>query len=294
LICYDSASVIQPFSIDGRDSDMIWDVRPGTRKRGWVLFDPAAVQALTRPGAFDASGAERAAEAGDMLHATVTTKGYRRVKICVDEEPAEDCTAHAVRPLKDAIIKIPSGRLFCLGVEYMPAPDGTDLQPKYYEPEMSYRGGSKDIRPGNYALSGFDIDWDSDERDQRVAQALGAEDSANHRTFKRRGMMLAIGTWMGLPAMAGLFVATMYLAQYGWPAILPQIVGVFCTMAVIAGTVWAGRRLNTPVASRLRMRMDEAQATCPDTVLVLKRLPDDATDAEYGPSRMGVVAGDKI
>jgi len=130
---------------------MRFELTSGTDAALHVLFDPAAVTPMRDGEAMlDGDAVERLEGAGAILTVDEGGDGEARLTLVVDEAYDDDGPAGRHDAFKRPLLRVPSGRLYFTGVEYVfwdghPQPMLKSLEPHARVP------------PGDYAAEGFRV-----------------------------------------------------------------------------------------------------------------------------------------
>ena len=256
----------------------------------YVLFDPAAVPALL-PG-----GAGQYKELGDWVTATYAEAtrgniwvyddnidGDPRVRVYVDEQPETRLARIAQSHLHDSLLRVPSGRIFCMGGEYVANVKQPHATPATYQPRQPYLGSEASIPPGTYRLSAFELDWERGDVENKIRQQMGEENAV---IFDRDGDRIGLGCLA--TAGGGVLAVVMGFTAYNsgswqnfWVTLRVLV------MLLVPIWWWIARRGQSEEVKRAFERHDIALADWPGIVIVLERLEEDNLPDQFAAARMG-------
>jgi len=109
---------------------MRFDLESGTRRGIHVIFDPAAAIDLIRmdPAGKDGGETTEAGERGDVLAYSYGGDGDMMFRLFVDQDPDREITGRKAGDVQRGILRVPSGRLFCAGMEFLRA-EAREVEP---------------------------------------------------------------------------------------------------------------------------------------------------------------------
>ncbi|MBM4035775.1 MAG: hypothetical protein FJ291_28890 [Planctomycetes bacterium] len=238
------------------------DLAAGTDVARYAIFDPSAMLRVINDPKLDHIDEDVIAtdmEKGNVLLYSWGSDGGTRFRMCLDEDPEQEVTELAIGRKDRMLLRVPTGTLFAVGLEYLCRPGEPPIAPDQFAKAVGDMGQGAAIPPGNYAVDGFQL--------QREAPTVFLAGTATCL-----GMFLTIvGTAI---VVVGSFVAPLFGGDWRdvwlyWPGAL------ILYWAIVATALAIGN--NSPSARRRRQRVREREERFPfDAVLVLRRLPDDA------------------
>ena len=225
-----------------------------------ALYDPEALPA----GLEELWGddAEKAIAEGRLLEHLPGGDGEVCFEVFVDEEPVADVRVTCSTRVKSALLRVPSGELWFTGAEY---------RIRSGSPKDRDNGTSVRVPPGNYEVEVLEPPIDTEETEVEKA----VEDGAGRRARTAEG---CVGTIIGL----GVFMSVMAIPALIGFGIAAGSFKAFlrALLWVLAGAVvfWA---IMIPIYRMQRFEgvrgiRKAAQETQPTTMVILRRLPDDA------------------
>jgi len=251
---------------------MRFDLESGTDAGIHLIFDPAAAIDLIRmdPAAKDGGETTEAGERGDVLAYSYGGDGDMHFRIFVDEDPDPEIEGRKTGDVQRGFLRIPSGRLFCAGMEFLRAEAGEAAEPEDYRGSEP-ASGPVEVPPGIYEVEFFDLDWDGDDAH-----------SAREATKKSVGSVGAkaegvLGTLTGCAVFGVIPLATIFLfilsfedRQIFWETVKyvgPAIVGLL----VLCFALW-----QSPLFKKADRARTQAYREFPGACVVLRRCADDA------------------
>ncbi len=241
---------------------MRFDLLSGTDVAVHALFDPAAMlHVINDPKLrhIDEDVIARDVEQGSVLLYSWGEDGLTRFRIYLDEEPEQDVFALAGGRNEHMLLRVPTGTLFAVGLEYLCRPGEPPIAPDEFARAVGEMGQGAAIPPGNYAADGFQLklEW------RKVGLA---------------GKAACLGCLLTAIGAAVVILAPLVGITLGrdWRSVWPcwgVILALYWIPVLLALAI--GEML--PSARQLRRRLREREERFPfDAVLVLRRLPDDA------------------
>src|SRR5882724_300513 len=119
---------------------MILHLRASTTAAGYAIFDPAAIPTFVGADveeAFETILAQK--DLGNLILYSDSFDGRTLLRVCVDEDPADDLTLRASNVVRGGLCRFPSGRICFTGVE--------DVQRCQQQPAGN---ASAELPPGTY------------------------------------------------------------------------------------------------------------------------------------------------
>jgi len=267
------------------------DFHPASDAAMYVLFDPAAMPDLLAPEAWRKEGignwvdaTYEEAKRGNIWVYDDNIDGDPHVRVYVDEEPEIRLGRLAQNHLRDSLLHVPSGRIFCMGGEYVNTAQQPYTTPETYLPKEGYLGSEGRIPPGEYHLSAFEVDWEQGDVENKIREHMGEEYAA---VLDRDGNRMGVGCLVTAGAVIAGVIAWYNTATW-------QNFGVaLAVLAVVLVVMWwwiTGRGQAKEVQEAYQRR-EAALADWPGIVIVLHRLEKYTVPEKFAVARMGPNAG---
>lgn len=219
------------------------DLESGTARAQHALYDPSIAWNVD-----DDKALEVAVRAGSLLAMHTVTDGSLDYRVYVDEELPETLRPRIITTTttKDVLLRVPSGKLVASGIEHVRGPEAASIE----------------LRPGNYLVDVYELDYDWD-RD--IAPVLSDELGGAYRreviVTPLTSALLLVGIGAGI---GGLIAWNLTIAIGGAAALALG----FGTSRLISSADYEAKK--TAIAKRF-----------PGLVLVLRRLDDGADLTAY-------------
>ena len=276
--------------MQGASLPMKIDFHPASDAACYVLFDPAAVPQLIQGsfgpfrdvGHFYSAIGEEATRGNIWIYYD-DGDGDPRVRVYVDEQPEDRLDALATQRLEGSLLRAPSGRILCMGGEWIEPCDQEHLRPETYAPKKGYLGSEALIPPGVYRLSGFETDWKRGNVEGKIRNEMGSGLSeAYHRTQDRTGCgcLATVGAVLLALAVGGAcYVDNRWQPFYAaLAALLPLIAGMWA---------WIIRGWSSAEVKQAFKRYEESEKEWPSIVLVLTQVSEEEVGESFRPAKMG-------
>jgi hypothetical protein len=255
---------------------MRFTLTSGTDIAAHALYDPAAVTGVGDALAVrdPAAWARRLADDGRLLHYDTASDGEVRLQLCVDEAFTVAHPHTRVERLDGAILRVPSGELRLVGLEYAVPSRADAAAPR---PMLS----TATIPPGVYRVTAWEIDYPD------AHEAIGAERDALLQPGDRRYAGLVHGCLapIGVVTILAAFCAGVVLLTRNrpWDWRLPRIATAAVVLVASIAVLW--RLFGSPRLDRWRRADETLWARYPHTVIELRRLPEGEMPAAFAPAR---------
>ena len=257
----------------------------GSDSYAYALFDPAALEPYPENAHEEewSRWMERQVAAGRVLECAFSD-GLLEVKLLVDE-PFEHAAAHERQDVLDgALLRVPSGRLYLRGIEFVHADDGDDQAGEAENRDT----GRTDIPAGTYRITAFRVEYRVPQarRDEELQAQLQPGDVRYVRAVEKRAV--PVGCAVVLFAFVASAVFIFSASTWAWRF---AAVGIAIGIAVFALTT-VFRLMSSPRVTRYRKAEAEMDKRYPKTIVMLQRLADDAVPETFAPARFGAAAGE--
>jgi hypothetical protein len=213
------------------------ELESGTDIAEHVLYDPSIGKKVT------GDEVEAAAKAGTLLAMYTAGDGALAYRLIVDEELPENLRARISTSTKDVLLRVPSGKLICSGLEYVGDPAKAE--------------GTVEVPAGNYLVDAHELDYDWD-RD--IDPILRAELPGYRRER-------TIGPIAGFLTIAGIGTAVGGAIALHWIVAIAGVVALLAGIGLLRSVTGKAYSENKAAIAR----------RFPGLVLVLRKL-DDAAD----------------
>lgn len=254
---------------------MRFDLESGTDAGIHVIFDPAAAIDLIRMDSAGKDGGEttEAGERGDVLAYSYGGDGEMMFRVFVDEHPDAGTIQRKIGEVQRGILRVPSGKLFCAGMEFLrvKGPDRqTPVEPVDY-PGTEPVCGPATVAPGTYDVELFDLDWDGEDERAASEATKKAIGTAGAKAESVLGPLTGCFV-VGIAPLATVFLGALFFEdrQTFWETakyVGPAIVGLLG----LSFALW-----QTPLFKKSERARTQSYRDYPGACVVLRRIRDDA------------------
>ena len=256
---------------------MRFDLTSGTDAGLHALFDPGAVEPLPGdpPMREWEAWVRRLEHSGACLTYDEGGDGDVKLKLVVDED-FDDPGQTRTELLSGALLRVPTGRLFFAGIEYL----FWDGHPR---PNLKAAGREVRVPAGNYELQGLEVDWERLGGDAERERDAMLEPGDRRYARRFNGCVAPLGV---VTVMASIVTSFLVLVLSGrpWAWRLTWLAVAGGAAAAAVGVLW--RMSGSPRMKRWEDADKAMWERYPRLVVILRRLPDGTAVDGFTPARM--------
>jgi len=229
-----------------------FDLTASTDNAMLTIFDPVSLkdwidvpwQKIEESEGLDDGLLDAAEKQGKLMTVSTGSDGTFVVRFYIEEDPPKELTAEALNSVTNALLRVPSGRLWAIGWEYLPQKEQQLQKIQDYKGGDFNSGQCHEIPAGDYLMDAYAL--------------ISPEPATLCASSKMLGCIGAIC----IPLAVAIALIT---GAWGW-LLIPT---VFVLLAILCQFVF---RKGVP---------ERPQPSQPDALCVLKRLPEESDLASF-------------